>query len=76
MNRGTPKRYRPKSTRMVNNDFYARQKQCNAILEVHNHHCHKHRTIIISIIRFVSLNIFLIYFILINILSHEEYVVN
>lgn len=42
-----PKRKRQKSTRMVNNDFYAPQKKeekkkkkCVAILKEYNHHPH------------------------------------
>ena len=42
-----PKRKRQKSTRMVNNDFYAKKKEkkkekrkCVAILKEYNHHPH------------------------------------
>ena len=38
-----PKRKRKKSTRMVNNDFYAKKKEkrkCVAILKEYNHHPH------------------------------------
>ena len=63
---------RSKGTKSLSNDLFAWQNQCNALLKYIDIILIKHNTIILVIVRILTLVILLIYFYL----YHEEYVMS